>query len=308
MGMFDQNGRQASKLDGTGFWEWVIRSFTEQMPAVFDHWDDTRRTSWPGGPDRTDDVVAVLRRTDQANGRIVMIVELETEPERFIFQRLGIYELMLSMEAAANAAAGEEPAVGSVLIHLTGQRRETRLQLLPSCTTKGTTVEPIIVDLCKEDAALTLADIDAGTTALCILPWIPLMKGGGNPALIAEWKRVTMKEPSAERRSMYRDLALVFAELIKEQVNWLQGLEGWEMKVSQTILGWKREGKHEGVIEARRADLLETVRVRLQDPVPEPIRLAIEGTNDPDTLTRWFRAALTVQTLDELRKGMRSTP
>jgi hypothetical protein len=100
----------------------------------------------------------------------------------------------------------------------------------------------------------------------------------------------------------------VFAELTKELVNWQHALEGWEMKESQTILGWMREGKEKGIVEAHRADVIDLIRLRFQDPVPEPLRLAIEGTNDPDTLRRWLRAAATSTTLEELRATMRAAP
>ncbi len=304
MGMFDQNGRQAAKLDGPGFVAWLLRRFTPLPPLAFDRWDDTRRTSWAGGPDRTDDLVAVLRRTDR-DGRAYLIVEIETEPERHIFQRLGVYALMLSMETSANFPPGDEPDVGCVLLHLTGERAMAELRLTVPGTDRGTIVSPIVIDLRREDAAATLADIDAGLVALCILVWVPLMRGGGEPALIEEWKRVVMKETSAEKRALYRDLALVFAELIKGLVNWQHALEGWEMKESQLILSWLREGKERGVMEAHRADVIELIRLRFQDPVPEPLRLAIEGTNDTDILRRWHRAAATSKTIEELRKEMK---
>jgi hypothetical protein len=76
------------------------------------------------------------------------------------------------------------------------------------------------------------------------------------------------------------------------------------MKESQVIKGWMDEGKVIGLVEARRADLLEVIRVQLQDPVPESVRVAVEGTNDPGTLERWFKAALTANTLAEFRAAM----
>jgi hypothetical protein len=76
------------------------------------------------------------------------------------------------------------------------------------------------------------------------------------------------------------------------------------MKESQVIKGWMDEGKVIGLVEARRADLLEVIRVRLQDPVPESVRVAVEGTNDPVTLDRWFKAALRSNTLAEFRAAM----
>ncbi len=308
MGMFDQTARQACKLDGAPFFAWLLRRFDPPPPLAFERWDDTRRQPLPGGPDRTDDVVAVLQHTEAAEQRTWLIVEVETEPERFIFHRLGVYGLLLSMELARGPGPVEEPPVGTVLINLTGQPRRETLRLVVPGTSAGQTVTPLVVNLRQQDAAATLAEIEAGQTGLCLLPWLPLMAGGGDPALIAEWKRVALTEPDPERRSLYRNLALVLAELAKELVNWQQALEGWQMQESQVILGWMKRGKQEGTVENARAFLLEAVRTRLQDPVPEPVRLAIEGTNDPDTLTRWFKAALAVSTLDEFTAVMRQQP
>jgi hypothetical protein len=122
--------------------------------------------------------------------------------------------------------------------------------------------------------------------------------------LIEEWKRVAQMEPNAPKRAAYRDLALVFAELSKELVNWQQALEGWQMLESQVINNWLRQGELKGVVKTRRADLLKLLAARLPGPVPEPVRLAIEGTNDPDTLDRWFDAALHAQTWAEFQAAM----
>src|SRR5262245_35047022 len=127
---------------------------------------------------------------------------------------------------------------------------------------------------------------------------------GGEPALLDEWKRVAETEPDVARRVAFRDRALVFAELAGRLVNWQNALRGWQMKESQVIKGWMDEGKVIGVVEARRAALLDVIRIQLQDPVPESVRVAIEGTNDPITLDRWLKAALTANTLAEFRAAM----
>jgi hypothetical protein len=62
MATFDEAGRQACKVNGPGLTAWLERFAIEPMAADFIRWDDTRRTAWPGGPERTDDVVCVLRR------------------------------------------------------------------------------------------------------------------------------------------------------------------------------------------------------------------------------------------------------
>ncbi len=303
MGMFDQTARQASKIDGGPFFAWVLRRFDPLPPLAFERWDDTRRLTVPGDPDRTNDLVAVLRRTDDPTKIVYLVVEVESEPERHIFQRVGIYELLLSMEVATGD--GDDPGVGGLVVNLTGQQRPGSLELVIPGTTAGTRVEPVVINLRNEDASATLADIVVGKVGLCLLPWVPMMAGAGDPALIERWKETAAQEPDAHKRVAYRDLALVFAELSRELVNWQRGLEGWEMQESQVIRGWINRGKLEGSVETRRADVLTVVRMRLQDPVPEAIRLAVEGTNDLAMLERWFEAAVQAQTLADLRAAMK---
>jgi hypothetical protein len=292
MGMFDQTARVASKQDGAAFFAWLLRRYQPPPPLAFERWDDSRRLPLPGGPDRTDDLVAVLRRTDQPEQVVFLIVEIEAESERHLLQRLGIYGLLLSREVARAPGPENVPPVGCVLLTLTGERAEEGFEMGIVGTPLALAVRPLVVNLGREDARQTLTEIAAGRVGLSILPWLPLMAGGGEPALIAEWKQVAQREPDAQRRALYRDLALVFAELTPELVHWQRALEGWEMKESQYIRGWLNEGKKEGLVEARRAALLKLVRAKLRDPVPEEVSLAVEGTNDPDTLDRWFDAAL----------------
>jgi hypothetical protein len=79
MATFDETARHACKVSGAGLTAWLDRFAAESMAADFASWDDTRRTSWPGGPERSDDVVCVLRR--RADGKAAhLIVEVETEP------------------------------------------------------------------------------------------------------------------------------------------------------------------------------------------------------------------------------------
>ena len=80
------------------------------------------------------------------------------------------------------------------------------------------------------------------------------------------------------------------------------------MRESEYINRWRNEGIDLGVLRTRREDLLDAVKLRLEDPVPETIRLAIQGTNDLDTLIRWYRAALTLDSIADFRKAMNLTP
>jgi hypothetical protein len=305
MGMFDQTARQASKVEGEPFFAWALSRSPQSPPLKFERWDDTRRLVVPGEPDRTNDLVAVLRRTDAEAPPCFMIVEVESEPERVIFQRVGLYEMLLSLEVVPGAEPGQEPMVGAVVLNLTGRQQPTNLEMPIPGTSLGTWIRPIVINLCDENAQTTLAAIEAGELGISLLPWVPLMAGGGKPKLIERWTKAAERELVLDRRAAYRDWALVFAELSPEQVNWQQALEGWQMQESQVIRGWINRGKEQGNVERGRADVLRLIRKRLADPVPEALRLAVEGTNDLVTLERWFDAAIEAKTLADLRAAMK---
>ena len=106
------------------------------------------------------------------------------------------------------------------------------------------------------------------------------MRGDDLPGIIAEWQRLAGAEPDGVRRSTYAALALVFAELAKGLIEWQRALEHWDMKESQAVLGWKREGMLEGEVRATRKALLQVLGARFPGALPDDVRLAVEGTND----------------------------
>jgi hypothetical protein len=240
----------------------------------------------------------VLRR--RADGKPAhLIVELATEPRADDLARLGIYELMLAIEVRGVLADGP-PAYGAI-IHLTGRRKGGPLFLSKSVSHPGVLVKPIEVWLADQDAAATLALIEAGELALCILPWVVLMRGGGESQLIERWKQLVVREADVAARAAYRSFALVFAELIPELVNWQRHLEGWEVRESQYLKSFEVRGE----VKRAQADVLRILQSRLRAPAPEPIRLAIEGTNDLGILDRWFDAALGVTSWADFEAVMR---
>src|SRR5207237_6634505 len=107
-------------------------------------------------------------------------------------------------------------------------------------------------------------------------------------------------EPDAQRRAVYRSFALEFAELIPELVNWQRHLEGWEVRESQYSKSYEVKGE----VKRARTDLLRLLQSRLGAPIPEPLRLAIEGTNDLGILDRWFDTALTAASWEEFQAAM----
>jgi hypothetical protein len=304
MGQFDQTARYAVKLDPPGFFRWLFGY--PEPPLAFREWLDTRRLPFPGDPERTGDVVADFDNREAPGGRYALILEFQTDPDPNITERLTIYAMLLRQELP-RPAGGDKYPVGAAVVNLRGSPASADLILpLPGCAGRGMFIRPLPRNLADEDAAATLAGVAAGGVAPCLLPWIPLMRGGDVPAIITEWKRLAGQEADGARRSAYGGLALVFAELAKTLVEWQKGLEGWNVLESQVILGWKREGKQEGFLEATRAHLLMVLEIRFQAQVPAEMKAAIEGTNDLDTLSHWLRTALKISSLDDFRAAMAS--
>ncbi len=302
MGQFDQTARPLAKMDGGAFFAWAFSCCRPVPRLTFLGWDDTRRLVCPGEPDRTNDLVAVFRDEDRPKTQVWMVSEVEEEPEKGALYRMGQYEILLAKEVNPTCDP-KGPAVGSLLINLTGEQRVKQVEWMWADGAFGTRLAPFVVDVASEDAELSLAKIEKKELGLPVLPLLALMRGGGTQDFIERWKQAVETEPDEGKRLQYREAAIVFAELTRSQVNWLRATEGWMMRESQYIKSWEKVGEDRGRLQTRREYLLKRVG-RLVDPVPEAIRLAIEGTNDPQTLDRWFDAALDCSTITDLRKAM----
>src|SRR5947209_2741256 len=101
------------------------------------------------GPERTDDVVCVLRRR-QDGKPAHLIVEVATEPRADDLARLGVYELLLAVEV--RAVLDEGPPVYGAIIHLSGARKRGPLRLTKSATNPGVLVQPTEAWLAEQSA------------------------------------------------------------------------------------------------------------------------------------------------------------
>ncbi|MBY0231501.1 MAG: hypothetical protein K2W96_19625, partial [Gemmataceae bacterium] len=77
-----------------------------------------------------------------------------------------------------------------------------------------------------------------------VLPWIPLMKEGGDAEVVAWWKRLAELEPSEDKRREWAGLALVFADRVGCRGVWEKSVEGWSV--------WKSKFLEEGRQDARK--------------------------------------------------------
>ncbi len=306
MGQFDQTARPLVKLDGARFIAFALSCIPDAPRLTCEGWDDTRRLAVPGEPDRTNDLLAEVRDEARPGLPAWLIIEIEDEAEGRSLWRAARYEIALGSEVNP-ACDPDGPAALCLLVNLSGTQRHPRYDCPVGGAGHGLRIGPLVVNFAEQDALTTLERIGRGEVGLTLLPFLALMKGGGDPAFITRWKSAAEKEPDVGRRIVYRDSAHILSELTKWQVNWLQQTEGWMARESTLIKGWLKEGREEGELLRQRATLLKAIR-RHQDPVPEALRLAIEGTNDIATLERWFDAALVAASLADLRREMKVEP
>jgi hypothetical protein len=302
--VYDQAARYVIKLDPPGFFAWL--SGVPQVTLTFRERLDTRTLPFPGDPDRTCDTVAALEEPGGTADLIAVVVEAQSEPHPDILERILEYLSRFRRELRHGPDRGRKYRVGGTVLNLTGPEQQDTLDAaLPSELGAEFRFKVRQRTLREEDAAATVAAIAAGQVARCILPFVPLMRGGAEAGIIEEWKRWATAEPEGPRRSDYAGLALVFAELVRVRDAWRRGLEGWNVLQSQQVLEWqamaRAEARAEAEIRTTRKDLLRLLELKFSAPLPADLVNTIQATTDLDKLTRWFDTAVTAPSLDAFR-------
>jgi hypothetical protein len=294
MADFDKAARYQVKQDPPGFFRWLFRGGDPAL--VFDGWLDTRRLALPAEGDLTCDTVAGFRHPDRPGLLFVLILELQTEARGHTLERVLDYVVRLRREPPPEAAREVPlPVVGAV-VNLTGapQPRSVEVSLpgVPECDWRFQILQRT---LREEDATATLAEIAAGRTSRWLLPWIPLMRGGNEAAIMEAWKTAASAEPDARARSILAALVLTFADLVGQTAAWAASLEGWNVQKSAFLEGFRDEGR----LEARRDDLLLLLRKRFGE-LPAEVVQRVQATTDPARLTECLDKVLDIQSPNDL--------
>jgi hypothetical protein len=227
---------------------------------------------------------------------VALVTEFQTEPAGDMLDRLNEYIARLRRELRAGGFR-----VLGALVNLTGPTQPDTLEMvLPGRPEVGLRLRVVQKTLREEDSAATLAAVAAGRWGRCLLPWIPLMGGGGESSVPAEWKQLAEAEPDDRLRAEYGSLAKVFARLTDHYDAWADLLKEWEMKKSPVVEEWRMEGE----LAASRAKLLRALELRFRVALPPELVAAIEASTDYDELSRWFDAVFATDTLDAFRAAI----
>jgi hypothetical protein len=236
-----------------------------------------------------------------------LIVKFQSEPDVEILDRLLEYMIRLRRELRYGPDHGMPYSTAACLLNLTGPAQPNELDMaLPCADEVRLRFRPGVRTMRDEDAAAKLQDIEAETFGRCILPWIPLMHGGGDLDTIEQWKRITELEPDIRRRSVYASLALVFADLADRKTELQRALVGWNMRESSVINEWKAEARVEGLLQGQRKALLSVLQARFSMGVPNDLAAAIQRCNDSEELNRWLKIAAVAPSLDAFRAAISS--
>jgi hypothetical protein len=296
---FDQGARYTAKLDPPGFLAWLLPG--TEATLTFQGWLDTRSIPFPGDPDRICDTVAALSESTNHGAWWAMPIEFQTRRDAQMFDRMLEYLGRLWRELRPQGRRTDGFQVAAAVVNLTGIGNSSRDIALKG-TPARTCLAVVERNLQEEDAGETPALMVDGQVARCILPFIPLMRGGAKPGIVAQWKELAQAEPDPRRRADYAGLVLVFADLTNCRRIWRRHLEGWNVEVSMQVLEWQEAAAKRATLKTKIDDVLRVLRKRLDSPIPAELAETIRGAVDPKQLDRWLDAAAGSSTLAEFRR------
>lgn len=296
MGRFDVTARQTAKREPVGFFRWTLPRLDSAL--AFAGWLDTRTAPQLPEGELTCDALAEFATAGRPEIPWIFVTEFQTEPKEDDLERALEYMLRFRRERRPSSDRRLKYLVGGLLLSLTGPAQPDLLAMpLPGMAEFGLGGRVVRMALREEDAAATLARVASEELSRCVLPWVSLMRGGGQSAIIEEWKRLADLEPDQQVRLQYAAAARVFAELPGVRLQWEQALEGWNVLESQQVLEWQAEA----VLKSQKANVLRLLEKRCKAPVPSDLVKAIHATQDINLLLRWFDAAVEANTFDDFR-------
>ena len=301
---YDKASRFSVRLDPAGFLSWAL----ELGPPGFrfEEWLDTRAVPFPGGHDRTGDTVARLANLAAGGQPWAVAVEFQTEPDPQMFGRLLGYLGELWRSKKPDREAGSRFHLGAVVVNLTGRGDASRDMQWEEAQI-GLRLKVHERNLERESADELLTAIEAGFRPRSLLPWVPLMTGGDESAIIERWKRAAEVETDMRQRANFAAPALALSEAAGRKAIWAKALEGWNVQRSTFVDEWLEQGRVEGRVEgqllADRATLLRLGKKKFGRSPTKKQAAEIEAITDAARLEALSDRLLDVNTWGELLAG-----
>jgi len=297
MNDFDMTCRRMVKDAPEAFLRWLFPDF--DAIARQTGWVDTRRIAFPGRPDQTGDLVFELDILDPIQSPWAVALEFQLEPDPRMFGRLLMFLGTLSYEFQPDPERGSRYQLGAVVINLTGTARSLPASarfVWPGQTPMGCGLTVCERHLAEERAEETLEAVASGRYDRTLLPWVPLMIGGSEPAVIARWVELAGQEADVRRRAEFGSDLLVFAEKSADPDAWKRALEGWAMVKSQ----WLEQNRAEG----QQDSLLALISARTGAEAPADVVQIVRACHDRTQLVTWTLAVADSKDATGIRKAL----
>jgi hypothetical protein len=292
---FDQACRYLAKLDSIAFMAWLLGLLPTRFG--FRRWLDTRLVRFPGEPDRTCDTVAFLEDLTAGHVPWAVVLEFQIEPDPLMFGRLLGYFSPLWLELKPGEERGDRFQLGAVLVNLTGHGNVSRLMDWPEVGlhTGLKIVERNLSEISPEEVLTGIAN---GTAPSVVLPFIPLMQGGGESGTILKWKDLAGLESDTRRRGDYAGLALVFAEAAGCWDSWKDALKEWHVIQSKQVNEWQEQGRTEGAANCAVNLLLHFLGAKFGQ-LPDSVVHLVQSVRNPNQIGSLLVRAGQSATIDE---------
>ncbi len=308
---YDIACRRMVKSEPGAFLAWLLTDFT--LTARFLRWIDTRSIPFPGKADQIGDLVAELEMLQVIGPLWALALEFQSEPDPDLFGRMLQYLGQIWCERRPDPLPASRYQLASSVVNLTGTSQSVPASA--SFVWSGPDRVECVLHvreryLAEESAEVTLEAIAQGRYDRALLPWIPLMRGGSEPQVIARCVELAEVETDQRKRSDFAYHTHIFAEKSGDPSAWHQALEGWAVIKSPTMEKTRNEGRAEGRVEGRaegrvegrQETLLEALALHTRQEVPADLATKIRACSDLDQLRTWLTLALTADTLEVFRQ------
>ncbi len=300
---FDQVARYLVKDEPSEFLAWVFPRLDPRLR--FSRWLDAQSAPRPGEPDRRCDTIAELIDKDGTSPPWLAVLELFTRPDPDALDRIVEYLGRFRREIRHGPYQRDRYLIVAAMIFLTDSPAELLLDMtLPGETDVSFRFRPRSVVLADQDAIETLTAIRDNRCGRTLLPWVPLMLGGGTPEAVAAWKELVETVPDRNRRLDYGAAVLQFAELTKCEAIWRNALEGWHVEESQISKEWEAKAVAKAEARVARDSVLCVVRSRFPGALSPDILAAVDRQQNLKELLRWMEVAATATDVTQVKTAV----
>lgn len=298
MGVYDQAARYAAQAEPEALVARLRREIG--LDLAFRRWLPTRSLPLPGGPDRDADLVAIADDPAAPNRPWLLIFEFQAQPDVAMTKVVHLEALVFLCHTRDTDRTGGEFLPLPVFVYLTANHPLSGLAVRTP-TGCGFVGNPAVWNIPGDSARETLSRVEAGEFPWGAMFWIPLMAGGDEENVVADWLRLRDKMVPERRRADVVSVALTFAELTGQRRSWERVMEG----VTMTESALWNEIIQTGAMRELRKSLLRAIRFRFPAILTPDVERAIADQPNLDLLREWDEAIFTVNTAEEFLAVLR---